>query len=200
MSICGRTPLLRRWPSLPPVMLCLAGLLGLPGPLLPGCGDESGDGPTEPRIVPQQSPYNLGVVPILGATAEEEQARQQERSFTIQLANGGGERLEIATARILGDVRCSFSQPGILRGTAFARGRSAVLLLGYRPATPGDDDVMLEVRSNAANFPVLLLPICGVAYDPATTVDMPLPRACREPSLEPNPACPGAPEPLPEEG
>ncbi len=167
-------------------------------PLAAGCSDGAGDGPVAPQILPQQSPYNLGTVPVMGATSEDEQELGQARSFTLQLSNSGGEPLVIEQARILADTRCSFSQPAILRPKAFARGRSALLLLGYRPTLPGDDEVMLEVTSNASDYPVLHVPICGTAYDPAVTPEAPAPRACREPeALELNTACPLTPEPNP---
>lgn len=186
-----RTSMLRSaWTAL---VMAVAPLLLVPPA---GCGDDGEQGPAAPAILPQQSPYDCGPVPIIGATADAEKALGQQRTFTIQLSNSGGRPLIIEQARILGDLRCSFSQPAILRASAFSHGRSALLLIGYRPSAPGDDDVMLEVTSNASNFPVLHVPICGTGYDPAG--ERPEPRRCHEPaSLELNPACPLTPEPAP---
>jgi hypothetical protein len=110
---------------------------------LPGAG---------PHLCPAQSPvaYCDHLVGIVHTT-------------DLVLSNRGTETVEIQDVRIRGDARCSFRTPLIDEAEIAPNAGAAVVRIDYFPQTPGEDRVFLEIESNAANFPLLEIGVCGRA-------------------------------------
>jgi len=124
--------------------------------LLAGC-ETTEPCDTPATIMPVLSPFRLCDWPI-----ESEKTRQ------VTLRNEGCEDLHISGAEIRGDVRCSFTAP-VLDRTMAAPNESIFARFTYRPTEHGVDQVALVVRSDAANFPELIVPICGLGVDATLT-------------------------------
>ncbi|MDJ0764028.1 MAG: hypothetical protein QNJ97_13685 [Myxococcota bacterium] len=125
------------------------------------------DALSPPEIWIDLSPVNLDVRvvdPELGP-----------RTFDLQLTNRGEETLKIESMVVRGDQNCAFSFDGpdtlVMgeNGSAFIRGY-------YNPIVTGEDQIALEVNSNAHNFATLVVPVCGKAVPLGTTepIDPPI--------------------------
>lgn len=92
------------------------------------------------------------------------------KSYNVQLTNHGCEDVQVTGAEIRGDTRCSFSAPEIAPGSdSLGPGQSTFVRFDYRPKTHGRDQVALVVLSDAANFPELVVPVCGLGVDASLT-------------------------------
>lgn len=72
--------------------------------------------------------------------------------------------LEIVSLVVYGDDRCSFSE-AMIEKTTIGPNEIAVLKVDWKPESAGEDHAAISIRSNAENFPELILPICGRAID-----------------------------------
>ena len=126
--------------------------------LLAGC-DTTEPCDTPATITPHLSPFRLCEQPVT-----------TERTRNVILENLGCDDLHITSAEIRGDVRCSFSKPVLSAdaATVAPKGKTFVQLT-YRPVEHGVDQAALVVRSDAANFPELIVPICGLGVDATMT-------------------------------
>jgi len=112
-------------------------------------------------ILPNLSPYRL-CDHAIGAA--------EPRMYNVILTNHGCEDLHVTGVEIRGDTRCSFTPPELAgdadsvepKGNTFVR-------FGYAPKQHGRDQVALVIRSDAANFPELIVPVCGLGVDTSLT-------------------------------
>lgn len=121
--------------------------------ILTGCnGEDAGKGPAS--ITVGLSPVNYGVVEVGGQTLYHD----------MQLTNTGGDLLTIESIYLHGDHRCSFDFEGPdsveIPGT-----QSTFLRLWYVPEEAGEDQVTVEIVSNADNFASFEVGLCGLAVD-----------------------------------
>ena len=107
----------------------------------------------------------------------------------LLLTNRGTEQLEISDVRIVGDARCSFSPPQLDVSSIEPSFGAALVRIDYAPQSPGDDLVLLEVDSNARNFPTLRIGVCGRAIAQPADATGSCPQ-CLEPATD-DPACGG---------
>jgi len=116
---------------------------------------------TPATITPHLSPFRLCEQPVT-----------TERTRNVILENLGCDDLHITSAEIRGDVRCSFAEPKLATDATRVppKGKTFVQLT-YRPTQHGVDQAALVVRSAAANFPELIVPICGLGVDATLTGD-----------------------------
>ena len=143
-----------------PLSLCLA-LAALPAcsqdvQTLPegenACAPTAEHPGSGPHLCPAQSPvaYCERLVGVVHST-------------DLVLSNRGTDPVEISDVRIRGDARCSFRTPLIDVMEIAPSTGAAVVRIDYFPQTAGEDRVFLEIDSNAANFPLLEIGVCGRA-------------------------------------
>jgi hypothetical protein len=111
-----------------------------------GDGDEDGGVQFEkPQILPDNNPVCISDVDV-------EVGRSRNQPILLQ--NAGRQPLEIATATIAFDRRGHFTlngpEPRSVLSTDFA-----AMQLRYAPRAPGWDAVIVQVTSNAENYPQL---------------------------------------------
>jgi hypothetical protein len=106
--------------------------------------------------------------------------------FNLQLVNKGEEKLVIESVSYRGDQNCSLALegPDVME---MGENESAFLHGSYDPTILGEDQIAMEVVSNASNYPRLVVPICGKAVLPGTE-DAGMPE-CQVPPQE-QPDCP----------
>jgi hypothetical protein len=107
--------------------------------------------------------------------------------FDLRFTNRGEEALEIESARIRGDQYCAFEfqGPDILE---LGEDESAFMRGWYNPAVAADDQIALELYSNAVNYPMLVVPVCGRGVLPGTQDAGPAPSCNVPPTSQPD--CP----------
>jgi hypothetical protein len=120
-----------------------------------GCEEE----PTPPEIGIDVSPVNLGI--------HSTEADGGPYQFDLQLTNNGEENLVLESVTYRGDQYCSFTFEGP-DVWEMSESESAFIRGWYDPTNPGEDQIAMEVVSNASNFPTLVVPICGKAVPPGT--------------------------------
>jgi len=115
---------------------------------------------TPPEIMIDISPVNVGIRSI--------DPELDPLHFDLQLTNRGDKTLSIESVTFRGDTNCAFTFDGPdyfdlgYEDTAFIRG-------WYQPTVAGEDQLAMEVVSNAENYPTLVVPICGKGVEPGTT-------------------------------
>jgi hypothetical protein len=96
-----------------------------------------------PQILAQDSPICLSYEPTtLGET----------RNYATLLRNDGKQQLVIMSSAITGDERTHFELAGV-DPTEVNSFENAHVLLRYKPTAEGWDTALLEVNSNAQNYP-----------------------------------------------
>lgn len=146
-----------------------AGLLATAMCVNAACSDGKCDGAEAlfeaPQILPSQAPVCLDRVDTVVGSV---------RTHPVLLSNYGKNALEIANAEIVDDLRGTFELQGI-EPNRLASLEEAVAQVAYRPTEPGWDYAVLQVRSNAENYPTLRVAILaravpanldGGVYDP----------------------------------
>lgn len=133
----------------------------------------------QPQICPDFSPVRFC-------------AREQgtQTSVNVLLDNRGELPMTIRSIKVRGDTRCAFKKaqfaPAI--GTVLEPGQSLVMRFQYdAPTTPGEDHALIEVASDAENFPTLSIDVCGESLATGQTAAMCL--ACQDRSAEPYTDC-----------
>jgi len=101
--------------------------------------------------------------PALSPIAYCERLTGVVHSTDLVLSNRGTETIDIVDVRIRGDARCSFRPPVIDVMEIEPSVGAAVIRIDYVPSSAGDDRAILEIESNAANFPLLEIGVCGRA-------------------------------------
>ena len=137
---------------------------------LPGAG---------PHICPSQSPVAYCERLVLPTP----------HTTDLLLTNRGTELLEIDEVRIVGDARCSFRAPEIDAVEIEPNFGAALVRIDYLPQISGDDLVLLEIDSNAVNFPTLRIGVCGRAIATSEDATGSCPQ-CLDPATD-DPACAG---------
>ncbi len=154
-------------------ILISVALLGL---LVVGC--DEGAGP--PEIAIDVSPVDVGPRSV--------DPDVSPLHFDLQLYNGGGDVLAISSVTYRGDVNCAFTFEGPDR-TELGPEESAFIRGWYKPEVVDLDHIAMEVVSNADNFPLLVVPICGKGVEPGTLIVRPYECVVPEPD---QPDCPTA--------
>ena len=114
--------------------------------------------------------------------------------FDLQFINRGEQTLEIYGFNIRGDRNCSFVFEGPDNKNAgeekleLGENQSTFVRGWYKPRVVGEDQISLEMSSNAGNFPLLIVPICGRGVLPETVDAGPGP-VCNVPPPD-QPDCP----------
>ena len=119
--------------------------------LLAACSGEEASGPAQ--ITVDWSPVTLGVVGL---------PQKDEFHFDMQFTNIGGELLTLESVTVKGDYRCSFEFDGP-DVTEVATTESMFIRGYYAPPSEGVDQISIEVRSNAKDYPDFVVSICGAA-------------------------------------
>jgi hypothetical protein len=123
--------------------------------LLAACGGQEETGPAQ--ITVDWSPVTLGVHGL---------PQKEEFHFDMQFTNIGGELLTLESVTVKGDSRCAFTfeGPDI---TEIAATESAFIRGFYAPTSEGEDQIAIEVVSNAKDYPDFVVSICGAAVPSA---------------------------------
>jgi hypothetical protein len=135
-----------------------------------GCVEEL----SPPEIMIDISPVNVGIREISPDT--------DLYHFDLQLYNLGDKELRIDSVDYRGDQFCSFTFEGP-DVWEMGKNESAFIRGWYDPVAPGEDHISMEIVSNADNYPLFVVPICGKAV-PAGTTEAEFP-VCQIPPAEP---------------
>lgn len=85
--------------------------------------------------------------------------------FNLMIQNRGEQTLEISSVVSRGDQNCAFAWIGPdIAELEF--NESAFLQGTYDPSSAGEDYIALEITSNAENYTVMEVPVCGKAIAP----------------------------------
>ncbi len=85
--------------------------------------------------------------------------------FNLMIQNRGEQTLVISSVVARGDQNCAFTWEG--PAEAELEYNDSTFIKGtYDPSVAGEDQVALEITSNAENFPLLEIPVCGKAVAP----------------------------------
>jgi len=117
--------------------------------VLSGCGSET----TGPKISPSLSPINFGEERINSGVTDWD--------VHLWLFNKGDEILKIESVSIIGDKNCSLTIEGPDRDKVTDTADPALVSIRYLPTLETEDQAALVIRSNAVNYPKLIIPICG---------------------------------------
>jgi len=117
--------------------------------VLAACTGEEESGP--PQITVDWSPVTLGVVGL---------PQKDSFHFDMQFTNIGGELLTVESVSVKGDYRCAFSFEGPDE-TEIPTTESMFVRGYYEPPSEGEDQISIEVRSNAKDYPDFVVSICG---------------------------------------
>jgi hypothetical protein len=114
-------------------------------------------------------------------------------SVNILLKNTGETPMTVSAIKVHGDTRCAFINPEFSPpfGTKIQGGDSMVIRFAYKPLTPGEDHIAIEVTSDSDNLPQLFIPVCGKGVNPSTDPDAGVPDVgeVREPGPNCSPSC-----------
>lgn len=104
------------------------------------------------QICPDQSPAQL-CTRFINATT----------TYPVLVVNRGQSGLVISDVSLVGDDNCAFAPPQVSPplGTIIPSGKNVFIQIAYRPTKAVSDFVELRIKSNAENFPSLVIPICG---------------------------------------
>ncbi len=120
---------------------------------------------SEPQICP-----DIGWVAIEGYPVN---PANPAREMVVVLTNcsKGSTKLEIQKVVLVGDSRCSMTEPEIEeRKIDPGPDNGRFIRVKWKPKALGRDDAALMIYTNAQNMPVLEVPICGTAV-PSQTLD-----------------------------
>jgi hypothetical protein len=107
-----------------------------------------------PEITVDLSPVYMGVR-MVDPSAE-------PLVFNLMISNRGEEELKIESLTKVGDQNCAFEVKGPDLMT-LGEDESSFVNVRYQPIAVATDQVALEIKSNAHEYPLLIVPICGVA-------------------------------------
>lgn len=135
-----------------------------------------------PEICPDLSPVRFCAQPV-----------ESDSVVNVLLLNRGEKPLSIRSIKVRGDTRCAFQDPQLspkLEGTrpAVVDGRGELVLrFHYRPPSPGEDHIAIEVTNDSDNLPTLLIPVCGQGVNARAGTDGGSPDATNP--RNPGPGC-----------
>ena len=103
-----------------------------------------------------------------------------ETGFNLLLQNFGRQPLTITGIRVRGDERCAFVEPQTSPaiGQTVEGADGMILRFKYRPPAEGEDHIQIEVESDAENFPLLSVSVCGRGVTSTTTDEARQPLPC----------------------
>jgi hypothetical protein len=87
---------------------------------------------------------------------------------SVQLQNLGSKPLTIYSIRTRGDSHCAFIDPALEgspdAGVPMVIGPDETAIFSFRFVPPdlGQYNALIEINTNAENFPVLRIPVCGI--------------------------------------
>ena len=85
--------------------------------------------------------------------------------FNLMIQNRGDQTLVISSVVARGDQNCAFTWMGPDK-TELEYDESTFVQGTYDPSMAGEDQVALEIRSNAENYALMEVPVCGKAVAP----------------------------------
>lgn len=160
-----------------------SGLVGLAVVLgAPACSDENAcvasfsdvGGPEAPCVLPAagaapQCFEQAQICPDLSPIAFCTRTVNSTVAVNVLVNNRGELPMKITSIKVRGDTRCAFKRaqfaPAV--GSTIEAGGSMVLRFQYvGPAQPGEDHAVIEVTSDAENFPILPVAVCGKTVAP----------------------------------
>lgn len=124
-----------------------------------GCGAaEEAEGP---QILPHVSPVQLGDFwPLGNNTPEPGNNERTPYEWVLLLQSVGDEPVNISKVCMIGDTN-QFILEGPEPANAIPAGDEGALRLTYGRTSPGSDRAAVVVKSNAQNFPTLIVPVCA---------------------------------------
>jgi hypothetical protein len=153
--------------------------------LLAGCGDKSSckktvDDPAAPcqnasastdAGAATQCYVEAQVCPGKGGFPFCERPINQTYRDSLEITNTGDEVLTIKSVVARGDTSCAFVDPELRNsdgGVPLDINPQETVLFSFRFAPPstGRFNALVEFTSNAQNFPVLRIPLCGIGVPP----------------------------------
>jgi hypothetical protein len=87
---------------------------------------------------------------------------------SVEIQNRGQSPLTIYSIRTRGDDHCAFVDPALSGSpdggvpTTIAPDDTAILSFRFVPPSLGQFNALIELETNAENFPVLRIPVCGI--------------------------------------
>jgi len=86
-------------------------------------------------------------------------------SFILTNCSTGNQKLVIQKVEVMGDERCylNFDASQDIEKMEIPSGEGGLIQVRYDPKKTGEDHAVVVVHTNAENFPVLRLYVCGVA-------------------------------------
>lgn len=115
----------------------------------------------EPQICPDRGWISVLDYPVDPANPK--------RAMSVILTNcsKGQKKLVIEKVVLKGDDRCYMSEPEVEDKEILPGGlNSRFIRVTWKPEQAGRDDAALFIHSNAQNFPILEVPLCGTAVAP----------------------------------
>ncbi|HEY3351836.1 MAG TPA: hypothetical protein VGQ83_01185 [Polyangia bacterium] len=105
-----------------------------------------------------------------------ERARGSSNRDSVELQNRGQTPLTITAIRTRGDDRCAFIDPQLGSsdgGVPVTIGPDETVLFSFRfvPPEVGQYNALIELETNAENYPVLRIPVCGIGISPDAGVN-----------------------------
>jgi len=127
-----------------------------------GCGDDAPKTCSSPEILPHHSPVVLGEMWPLGSeTAQPATNERVPYEWVLLLQNQCDELLKIDTVCLVGEGIDNYIIEGPVPNSV-KRGEPGAVRLTYNRTDPGGpDNVALYVKSNASDFPSLIVPVCA---------------------------------------
>lgn len=115
--------------------------------------------PEAPQICPELNPIPFcDVVPGLGAAVAPHAGAFE---FDFYLVNNGTAPLVINSVRLVSDERCAVGEVEVSPMGPIPSLDSFFIRFWYDPPDLGEDHIYIEIDSNAENFPLLPIGICG---------------------------------------
>lgn len=109
------------------------------------------------------------ICPDLSPIAFCSRTRGSTIAVNLLLNNRGESPMTISSIKVRGDTRCAFkrAQFAPMVGTVIEPRSSMVVRFVYEaPMEPGEDHAVIEVASDAENFPTLTISTCGQSVAP----------------------------------
>ena len=108
---------------------------------------------TSPQICPLKNPVVLDPVVVSSTSSP------AFSGFTN--CSVGSTAVNISKLVVYGDSRCSFSEP-LLSNQKIQPGDMSFVLLNYQPHETGEDHAEVRLTSDAQNFPISAVALCGI--------------------------------------
>jgi len=137
---------------------CVASYKDKGGPEVPCVATSSASGGANSCFTPAQICPNIAPITFCTRTGG------SSNPVNLTLENRGELPMKITGVKVRGDTRCAFkrAQFSPVIGETIEPGRSMVIRFFYEaPAGAGEDHALVEITSDAENYPTLAIPVCG---------------------------------------